>query len=180
MGSVGRQVRQARDAVAEEDNRSVFGKLFRGGKTRQAREQLTEVENVFSQISAEVEEARQTVRSLDEVLRTRPVAEDLDQAHRTATRLEQAVTALDDPAGIQAEATWRAEAPAEAVRFDQTRRQTAAQPVARDLIEGTMGQIYDSIRQASTSTQDQESSIYLGHEPHSYSPGLGTERGFDL
>lgn len=178
MSTVGRRVRQARGAVAEEADRSVFGKLFRGGKARQLRDQLTEVEATFSQIEADVDEARQTVRRLDEALRNRPAAERLDRAHQRATRFEEAVAALKDPAIIQAEATWRADVPSEVARVDQARRKMASLPVAWDLVDRTMGQAYDSLSQAIARGQPSTSSAE--QESHSSSMGLDAERGVEL
>lgn len=47
MSTVGRQAQKARGTVAAGDGRSTFGKLLRGGKARQARKHLSDLEEKF-------------------------------------------------------------------------------------------------------------------------------------
>lgn len=117
------QRRQASREVAGEKNRSMMSRLVRGGKARQAEENL---EQATIQADHDRERLAQAHQEMDQAVaaqRQRPRDEQLGAVIEQEEHLSLLVVAVDDPDRVRAEVAWRDDASSEVLRVDQNRRQ---------------------------------------------------------
>lgn len=176
------QQAQAERTLQAERNRSKFVKLLRGGGAeREACEQLTEISVQLEQVRRARSKTGEELREQYRIAATAPKALDLEHATTRLEELTVLVQSAEPPEVIEAELTWRRDAPREVARLDRQRRTPQQPAVASELFEGITGTIDENfIRRFHTHARRGRESSASDPSWQPPAPGLGHDQGLDL